>query len=55
MRMKKAKYKMKQLTIIIAASLMIFGQACTETKGKEPSEKQRKWNKYHQKNIQPLK
>jgi len=39
MRMKKAKYKMKQLTIIIAASLMIFGQACSETKGKEPSVK----------------
>src|SRR5687767_11070787 len=39
MRMKKAKYKMKQLTIIIVASLMILGQACTETKGKEPSVK----------------
>ena len=33
---------MKYLTIIIAASLMMFGQACTETKAKEQSKDQSK-------------
>ncbi len=35
----KLKYKMKHLTIIIAAFLTMVGQSCTETKPKEQSKK----------------
>jgi outer membrane biogenesis lipoprotein LolB len=46
---------MNQLKIVIAASLLILMQACTETSTKEQPKKQKNWNKFHQKTTRHLK